>query len=546
MTLGDSDFAEFVAFRPEPLIQVHPDRAVGIMGINLFEQMRVEIDRVNQWVRLTPSQAPDFPQGDLEFFRARLAEEAEPLEAFLSNWPESRLAAEAAELLLWMRVDDGGTEEQIRAAMRWRNESIPKDLRATAALDLMKVMAEDGWPEYLILAGEIGVESGRDDRYPEAIHKIHARLGEVFLEQNNPEQAWRHLLSAAFGMPEDGLINLNLGRFYEQQGRYRRAFSRFVQAAIKPESGPQAIEALQRVQHFLPEEEPFSVDLIERMIEGKVMNFGAAAKYEPDPETETNRVVLIEFFTNGNLGDDKAGAIAGALANEALMSHFPDGHAAFLSYHLPNRGLEPLVNPYAIEMARERQVQDAAFHIVNGKRAGPGAGRLREREKIYRELRGLAHEALKEASPWKLEIVDLEIQNGILSGTVVVESNSSDPLRKRRLCVVLAERGVLYPGRSSTVIHRMVARASLTASPRGVWTKFEQQRFEYHFEQSLEKVARTNEAYLKQAMADGLGQTVIMSTQIDPRQVSVVAYLRDPFSGEIEQAAQQDYEEVQE
>lgn len=546
MTLGALDLAEFVAFRPEELVQVHPDRAVGIAGINVFEQMRVEIDRVNLWVRLTPSQAPDFPQADLEFFRARWEEEAEPLEEFLAAWPETRLAAEAAELLLWMRVDDGGTEEQIRTAMRWRNDSIPEDLRATAALDLMKVMAEDGWPKYLILAGELGVESGRDDRYPEAIHKIHARLGEVFLQQGNSEQAWRHLLSAAFGLPEDGLINLNLGRFYEQQGRYRRAFSRFVQAAIKPESGPQAIEALQRVQRQLPEEEPFSVDLIERMIEGKVMNFGAAAKYEPDPETETNRVVLIEFFTNGNFGDDKAGAIAGALANEALMSHFQDGHAAFLSYHLPNRGLEPLVNPYAIEIAGEREVRDAAFHVINGNRAGAGAGRLRDREKIYREVRGIVHEALEEESAWKLEILDLAIHDGILSGRVVVDANTLDAVRKRRLCVVLAERGVLYPGLSSTVIHRMVARAALTPSPRGIWTKFEDQRFEYHFEQSLEKVAHTNEAYLKQAMADGIGQTVLMSTKIDPQQVSVVAYLHDPFSGKIEQAAQQDYEEVQE
>jgi tetratricopeptide (TPR) repeat protein len=546
MQLGPLDLSEFVAFRPEELVQVHPDRAVGIAGINVFEFMRVEIDRVNLWARLTPSKAPDFPEADLDFFRARLTEEAEPLEQFLTERPESRLASEAAELLLWMRVDDGGTDEQVRAAMRWRNDSITADLRATAALDLMKVMAEDGWPEYLILAGEIGVESGRDDRYPEAIHKIHARLGEVFLDQGNSEQAWRHLLSAAFGLPEDGLINLNLGRFYEQEGRYRRAFSRFVQAAIKPESGPQAIEALQRVQLQLPEEEPFSVDLIERMIEGKVMNFGAAAKYEPDPETATNRVVLIEFFTNGNFGDGKAGAIAGALANEALMSHFQDGHAAFLSYHLPNRGLEPLVNPYAIEIAGERGVRDAAYHVIDGAAAGPGAGRLREREQVYREVRGLAHKALKQETPWSLDIQDLAVQDGVLTGKVVVDANTMSAVRKRRLCVVLAERGVLYPGLSSTVIHRMVARAALTPSARGVWTKFEDNHFEYEFEQSLDKVAITNEAYLKQAMADGIGQTVLMSTQIDPQQVSVVAYLRDPFSGNIEQAAQQDYEEVQE
>ena len=543
MKLGALDLAEFVAFRPEELIQVHPDRAVGVAGINLFEHMRIEIDRVNAWVKITPSDAPEFPTADLEFFQARLTEEAEPLEEFLNKWPEERLAAEAAELLLWMRVDDGGTEEQILAAMRWRNDSMPKDLRATAALDLMKVMAEDGWPEYLVLAGKIGVESGRDDRYPDAIHKIHSRLGEVFLEEGDADQAWRHLLSAAFGMPEDGLINLNLGRFYEQQGRYRRAFSRFVQAAIKPESGPMAIEALQRVQPQLADDEPFSVDLVERMIEGKVMNFGAAAKFEPDPETETNRVVLIEFFTNGNFGDDKGGAIAGALANEALQSHFSDGHAAFLSYHLPNRGLEPLVNQYGIDIAAERGVRDAAFHVVNGTEAGPGAGKTRDREGIYRAVRGMAHSALEESSAWKLEIANLKIVDGVVTGSVIVDAEAMNAVRKRRLCVVLAERGVLYPGLSTTVIHRMVARAALTPTSRGVWTKFEDNHFEYDFELDLAEVAADNEAYLKQAMADGVGQTVLMSTKIDPNQVSVVAYLRDPFSGKVEQAVQRHYEE---
>ncbi|MCP4860195.1 MAG: hypothetical protein GY902_02985 [Planctomycetes bacterium] len=545
LKVGVLDFSEFVAFRPEELIQVHPDRAVGVVGTNLFQHMRVEIDRVNLWVKLTPKGAPKFPQSDLDFFRARLTEEAEDLEAYLSQWPSERLSSEAAELLLWMRVDDGGTDQQIASALRWRNDNFTKDLRATAALDLMKVMAEDGWPEYLILAGEIGIESGRDDRYPDAIHKIHSQLGEVHLNQGNDEQAWRHLLSAAFGLPEDGLINLNLGRFYERQGRYRRAFSRFVQAAIKPESGPQAIEALQRVQPQLPEEGAFSVDVIERMIEGKVLNFGAATKYEADPETKTNRILLVEFFTNGNFGDDKGGAIAGALVQEALISHFNDGPAAFLSYHMSNRGLEPLVNSYAEQIASERGVQDARFFLINGTEPGPGAGRPRDREAMYRAVRDTAHEQLEKASNFDLEVQDLRVENGVVRGKVVVKVATLEAVRKRRLCVVLAERGVLYPGLSTTVIHRMVARASLTTNSRGVWTKIENGRYEYEFEKSLAEVTAVNEAFLEQAMTDGLGQTVMMSTKIDPSQISVVAYLSDPFAGVIEQAVQADYEEIE-
>lgn len=543
LKVGSLDLAEFIAFRPAELVQVHPDRAVGVVGTNLFQQMRVEIDRANTWVRLTPADAPDFPEADLAFFKALLEEEAEALESYLEAWPESRLAPEAAERLVWMRVDDGGTDEEVLAAMQWRDKLFTEDLRATAALDLMKAMREDGWPEYLVMAGEIGIESGRDDRYPEAIHKIHSQLGETHLAGGDGEKAWRHLLSAAFGMPEDGMINLNLGRYYEQEGRYRRAFSRFVQAAIKPESGPQAMEALERVQAKLPTEEPFSVDLIERMIEGKVLNFGAAKKYEADPDNETNRVVLIEFFTNGNFGDEKGGAIAGALAHEALMSHFADGPAAFLSYHMVERGLEPLVNPYSIEMASRRGIPDAAYHVINGTVPAPGAGRPRDREDMYREIRDKAHDGLALDADWVLEVVDLTVVEDVVRGKVVVKAAKAGAASGYKLHVVLAERGVLYPGLSTTVIHRNVARAALTPTMGGVTAKLEEGVFEYSFEQSLAEIAATNEAYLKQAMAEGVGQTILMSTKIDPGQISIVAYLHDPFSGIVEQAVQANYEE---
>ena len=67
------------------------------------------------------------------------------------------------------------------------------------------------------------------DRYPDAVHQLHAQLGTILLDAGESREAWKHLLSAAFGLPEDGMVNLQLGRFYEQEGRYRRAFSRYVQ-----------------------------------------------------------------------------------------------------------------------------------------------------------------------------------------------------------------------------------------------------------------------------------------------------------------------------
>ena len=530
--LGSFDLSEFVALRPAEVILSHPDGVFGVVGLNLLEHFRVEVDRVNRWARLTPSAPPAFPDDDLAYFRAMVDEDPEAVEAFLAAFPGARLAGEAADLLLGLRLDDGAPDQDVRRALAWADSSMVEDLRATAALDRMKQLAEDGWPAYVVVAGELGLESARKDRYPDSAHRIHAKLGEVHLDQGRHQQAWKHLLSAAFGLPEDGRINLDLGRYYESQGRWRRAFSRYVQAAIVAESGPQAIEGLQRIQPHLADEEPFSVDLVERLIEGKVLNFGAAARYEPDPATETNRVVLVEFFTNGNFEDF---AQAGALANEGLLSHFRDGHAAFLSYHLEEPGLEPLVSPYGLEVARMRSVARPTVHLFNGRRQGPGAGRLRDREAIYRQLKGIATAELAVASDWELAI-DLQVEDGVVRGQVTVEG-PQERAKDLRLCVVLAERGVLFPGKSKVVIHRMLARAD------GVLLELEDGRMVQAYEQPLAELAAAQAAWLDQAIASGRGQTVKMSTAIDPRQVSVVAYLQDRWSGQVVQAAQRHAEE---
>ncbi len=549
LALGDIELDRYLALRPEEVILTHPDRAFGVLGINFFRHFRVELDRVNRWARLTPTMPADFPHDDRQFFQARADEDPDMLQDFLQAWPKARLGKEAAQLLLFWRIDDAGSDEEIRQALMFNDQFEQEDLRATGALDLMKMLGEDGWREYQIWAGEIGLESGRKDRYPEAVHKIHSKLGEIHLAEDRGEQAWRHLLSAAFGMPDDGMINLNLGRYYEQQGRWRRAFSRFVQASIVPESGPQAVEGLMRVQPQLASGEPFSVELVERMIEGKVMNFGAATAYDTEEDHAEGKVVLVELFTNGHV---KIGE-AGALAFEGMLSHYKEGPAAFLSYHLAVPGLDPVVNSYGLQVANQRQVTDPYVHVVDGVRFAPGGGRTRDREKIYGAVKRQSYEALKLATPWDLSIQNLEVVDGYVQGEVVLKPyvgkdqsiedvDFDSQLPNHRLCVVLAERGVLFPGISKVVIHRMVARAPLTPNAFGVGLDLSEGSMTYSFRQSLEEVQQQNEAWLQAQIDSGAGQTMLMSTALDPKQLSVVAYVMDQSTGAIEQATQKHHD----
>lgn len=524
---GSTDLHQYVALRPEEIRWQHPDGVLAMSGIGLLQNFRVELDRVNRYARLTPKRQPVYPEADLECFRAMVDEDSDRLGAFIEDNPDSRLAYEASQVLLDLLLFEGASEEEVRVALETADRVCIEDLRATAALETMQRITLFGDPIFAVLAGEIGVEGGRDDRYPNAVHELHAQLGQIQLGRGESREAWRHLLSAAFGLPEDGMINLNLGRYYEGEGRYRRAFSRYVQAAIQADSGPQALEALARVQPMLPDDEPYSVELVERMISGKVRSFGSATRYEPNEENPAERTVLVEFFTNAHLGDEIGGAIGGALGNEGLLEHFEGEHVAFLSYHLPAPRPDPLVNALAEHTARELGVQSPTEHRIDGVRRGPGAARWRQAEGVYEANRGQVLTALKQMGEFELEL-ESSVEDGVVSGVLRVWGPEQSGVRVH---LTLAERAVLFPGESTVVVHRQVARAPLLGVRGAHWAPQAGSQ-EFRFEIALDEIQAQNEAYLDELQAAGLGPVQKFGTAIDPAQVRLVAFLRNPYSGD--------------
>ncbi len=541
--LGATDLHSFVALRPEPLVEVHPDGVVGKIGLNLLEYLEVQVDRVARTAQVRVIEPPNFPEGDRQYFRARALEDSVAVEAFLQAHPKSRLSLEASKLLLDLLIDEGADVPAIQAAVQWQADATKKDLRTTRMLDLMEEMSDAGQTEVVLAAGKLGVDGGRDDRYPNAVHSVHGLLGRTYLKRfeddgSASEDTWRHLLSAAFGLPEDGPINLDLGRFYEKQGRYNRAFSRYIQAVIQPESGPQALEALQRVQPKLESGEAFSVDTIERMIAGKVRNFGAATRFEPSDKEPSNRIALVEFFTNCHQGTERGGAIGGALGNEGLIQHFSPDEVVFLSYHLPQPQVDPLVTKVAAARAKQLGLERPGVHVIDGLSGQPGAGKWRDAEAIYQRVRGAVIERLREFSDFdmemesKLEQVDGEWQ---LSGFVDAYGYEEDGLRVQ---VLLVEAGVLAPGKSTVVVHRAVVRGVLSGKELGVPFELDGEGMRIDFSQSLLQVSAQNQAYLDELESSGEGSTVRISGNLDPRQVRVVAYLYDESSGEVHWAQQ--------
>lgn len=538
--LGDVDLSKFVHLRPREVDYLHPDGALGVIGLNFLEHFRVEVDRVNGYVLLEAMRAPRKVEGDLRYFEAMVDEDADALAAFLEAYPDHRLALEASQLLVTLRLIEEVSPEEIAPALAWVDRACPEDLRATSALEQMKLCGAFGLPNHLIAAGELGLEGGRDDRYPDAVHEIHARLGEVHLELDEEKEAWRHLLAAAFGLPDDGTINLNLGRLYERQERYRRAFSRYIQAAIRPDSGPQGVEGLSRVSELLPGGERLSVELVERMIAGKVRNFGAASQFEANETNSGERVVLVEFFTNSFLGNGSRGAIGGGLAHEGLVGHFPPENVAFLSYHLPTPQPDPLICEMGEIVAERLNIEGPWVYAIDGTRRATGAGKWSDAEGIYEGVRGQVMQRLQESSEYEMQL-EGRIEDGQLQGELFVRG----PERSRtNVQVVLAEKHVLFPGKSEIVVHRMLARAPLTGEALGIEWDPTDGEMRVPFDISLASVREENERYIDEVCADSGAIVRKLSMDVNPEQACLVAFVRSRSTGAVLQAIQVDPEVI--
>jgi hypothetical protein len=526
--LGEVDLAAYVAFRPGEL-RVETDDAAGfLLGLNILRHFKVEIDRVNRWARLTPTAPPAFPDDDLAFFRAVAEGTPEALETFLDTYPTARLAPECAQTLLEVRMSAGADDEALGKALSWTLSTRPEDLRATIALELARDLVEKKRPEVAAAAARAGIEAGKKDRDPNAVHHLHGLVGEILLDQGEGREAWRHLLSAAFGIPEDGRVNLGLGRFYEEEGRLRRSFSRYLQASITAEGGADAMRGLARVQQALGGES-LDVDEIEHMVEGKIQTYASATKFEATDDNTTNRTVLVEFFTTPHLEDV---GLAGELAFEAALTHFERENAVLLTYHLPDG--TPTASPVAAYHASFYGIAGPGLNVIDGFRTADGAGRMRDREQMMAALReAIGDELLSETG--HVMTAEAQLVDGRVKGEIWVSGEANEDLE---LHVILVERGVLFPGKSKIVIHRMLARGALTSEVSGTaFTPDEGGEMVFAFDRELTEITAEIGAHLAQLEADGSDPIPRVSTRIDPGQVAVVAFLRNRRTTAVQQAA---------
>ena len=539
---GGFDFSKAIPWRPEDYTLVHVDGALGTLGINFLETYRVSIDRVNSWVGLTKVAAIPFPTEERAFFEARATEESKPVAHWLETNSSTRLGFEAADLLLQLYVDDGEPDAVVMKAVEWVGKTRLKKLLATQSIDVVKMLMEAARFEAAVAAGKAGLKGGRVDRYPESVHRLHAMMGQVLLDTNRDREAWEHLMSAAFGLNEaigeadQARVNLLLGRYYEKIKRYKRALSRYVQAVVTPEAGPQAIEALVRLQTKMGGE-PFSVDLVDKLIAGKVRNMTAPTKFEENDATASNRCTLVEHVINPHLGGKRKGmwrafTEGGSMVFEAIRSHYPEDRVAMISYHIPMP--KPISIMNEVSMAAGERSNGRPVFMIDGRPALRGALEYYQADSSYDAGRKAINARLGLESDFEVD-VDAKIKDGVITGTAIVDGPSRRGLVVQ---ILLAEKGVLYPGMGATVVHRFVARAFLTKDLEGEMFVSKPDGMRVPFSRSIADIVKANRTFLEAYEKKNNVDATRLSVDIATDQLALIVVLRNAISNEVLQACQ--------
>ena len=191
-----------------------------------------------------------------------------------------------------------------------------------------------------------------------------------------------------------------------------------------------------------------------------------------------------------------------------------------------------MINELGAATARLLGIDGPWIFVVDGVRRVVGAGKWSEAEAIYSEVRRQVLSRLRKSAEFDLDL-NFRVEDGVVSGELVARGPEQD---RTQVQIVLVEKGVVFPGATGVVVHRMLARAPLTGNPEGLawYPIFEEMTVP--FERSLEDVRRENERYLDDFSAGGGGIVRKLSLSIDPSQVRVVAVVRDIVTGRVHQA----------
>lgn len=261
--------SHLVAKKPD----IPPNPWLLTLGTSYLEGYLVEINPQGNYAAFTAIEPNQYSIADHEYYQAAARKDFAALNRFLADYPTDRNVVEAVDLSFDIGLSSGIDDEDLMDVLTYGIEANKERRRFLYLAEFTPKIYTFGEEcpknrELIISVGEKALEYISFSQTPRFRQHIQLMLGDCHLAKEDSMTAWRYFLSAAFnGDPQmDPLVRHELGRAYEAQGRYRRAFANYLRVLELKDRLPEdlvasADQAIQRLIPQLEADDPLLTDL---------------------------------------------------------------------------------------------------------------------------------------------------------------------------------------------------------------------------------------------------------------------------------------------
>ncbi len=468
LKVGEVLFGDRSAIRFEQLDSSWPKSVNAVIGADALMNCTVTVWPKRKKIALRAQSTTPFPAEEQKYFLALADRNPEGVIKFIEGAPRRRLLDDACLALWTIRLEDPrSTPAVLKKAIETIADKYNSEHRSETLLnmaDRLEGSRHKNREELIEHALKLAIRESGNAVEQTAVHDVHLRIGRRAFAKGDLKQARRHLLSAAFGMPKKGECNYWLGELYRQNGRLRRAWSRYFQATLDErlkdddpirELSYQRLAELNRDPEF---RKTFNMVLAEQYLAGRLANseFHAKTRYRFLRGHYPNHVKMIEFFVDSTQTD--TGGME--LAFQALGEFF-HGEVALVAYHL-NDPMHTEASKARLALYAKESPPLAAFDgkPILKKAIGDGKKPAEDAAANYPQFRRacLPQTAAKHCG-WQVDGNIARDGSLLKIGLSVKGGETAEGLR---LVVLLCERSVMAIENNGVFFHHYVVRDLLT------------------------------------------------------------------------------------
>lgn len=230
-----------------------------VSGMSILSGYRIVLDPSQGFMGVSRTTNSNYSDADHQFYMAAAAEDQEALYSYIEENETDRNVEEAVSEFFNLGVENQTSQDRLISAIDYGlnvNEERRKFMYvANFVFDLNSNDAtKENHTDLIITLGEKALEFTARSDQPRFKQQVRSIVGDRYMALENPQQAYKHFLSAAFqGDPElDSLSHYDRGRALEALGRDARAYANYDKAlnlgGLPQEQTESASDALERLR----------------------------------------------------------------------------------------------------------------------------------------------------------------------------------------------------------------------------------------------------------------------------------------------------------